>query len=284
MSQVLAAIQSSPVWAVFVQGVRAWTAQSHQVAHYLSAQLPKWSAPLAPVFEALNPHFELLKPHLKHAQPILDKIPRHEVVLVLAGLLFAVFSLQTIIFLLGSLSGKKGSFGRAYFSPVVFWLILSSVVHMWLEFNYVFARGPKDSGMYNAMNLYFAADFRYGEPLETGTASMETITALLVGPLCLLLAYAVVLQKSWRHPLQICVTTCQMYGLLWFIGHAWFDTKPAASDDPFLWWTIFFGLNLPWAIFPPLLWTQSFRVVNAALYAQEKAQQVVSQQSAKKNK
>jgi len=145
------------------------------------------------------------------------------------------------------------------FSGTIFWLLLCCVVHSYLELHFVFFR---DSWIANGMDLYAAADFRYGRPLEPGTAAMETITGIIVGPLCLLLAYAIVTEKSWRHPLQIVVCTAQMYGLSWFLLHPIFYSLPVASSDPFLFWVIFVGLNAPWGIVPPLLLYNSFKTIS----------------------
>jgi len=52
--------------------------------------------------------------------------------------------------------------------------------------------------------------------MESGTTAMEAITALVVGPLCLIVAFAAVHDYGCRHPLQIMLCTMQLYGLTWF--------------------------------------------------------------------
>jgi cholestenol delta-isomerase len=143
-----------------------------------------------------------------------------------------------------------------------FWLILSGVIHCWIEFNFVYSRG-KNSILKPAMDMYAAADFRYGNYngwMESGTTAMEAITALVDGPLCFLVAVAATHEFSLFHPLQIILCTMQIYGL------AWFTLQPIFSDigfsahfspDPFLFWLIAFGANLPWAIFPTILLFES---------------------------
>ena len=54
------------------------------------------------------------------------------------------------------------------------WLVLSGVIHSYLEMAFTFYRD--NSYFSGAMDLYSAADFRYGFPMEEGTAAMETIT------------------------------------------------------------------------------------------------------------
>lgn len=70
----------------------------------------------------------------------------------------------------------------------------------------------------NVLDCYGTADARYGNfsgSLDSGTAAMEAITALVVGPLCFLVALAAVHDLSWRYPLQLVVSTMQAYGMLW---------------------------------------------------------------------
>jgi hypothetical protein len=140
----------------------------------------------------------------------------------------------TIMFFLMALNAKRA---RCW-TP--FWLVLSGVIHSYLEMAFTFFRTNPYFG--GAMDLYSAADFRYGFPMEEGTAAMETITcvpsssslfiafflicfrirfksvvfyvlmnhlyvcsAFLDGPLCLLAAYAFVTQRHYYHPLVMTV-------------------------------------------------------------------------------
>ena len=195
-----------------------------------------------------------LYPFLTAAQPHLDKISRQEFLIIIGGLivpfLLLFFLLRSVA--LPHLRSQVSSF-------TVLWLLLCAVVHCWLELQFVFFR---DSIIANGTDLYAAADFRYGRPLEPGTAAMEWITAVVVGPLCVLLAYAIVTAQPWRHALQVAVCTAQMYGLTWFAVHPWFYQLPVASEDPFLFWVVFVGLNAPWGIFPPLLFLHSARAIS----------------------
>lgn len=116
------------------------------------------------------------------------------------------------------------------------------------------------------MDMYAAADFRYGvyegNGMESGTAAMEAITALIVGPLCFVVVYAAVHQLSYFHPLRLVLCTMQIYGLTWFTLQPLFAAgglQEYFSSDQTLFWAIAVGCNAPWAIFPPILWYQSFR-------------------------
>jgi len=191
---------------------------------------------------------------LAEAQPYLDKITAAELVF-LSSTFTLTFLLSILILHYFSICRdptqpllKLSSFKKSnVFSPTVIWLCLSSIIHMFLELHFVFFR--TSSSIHHSMNLYAAADLRYTSPIiEIGTAAMETITSLIVGPLCLLLAHAIITNQPYRHPLQLIVSTCQMYGLSWFILHGVFSDEPIASSDPFLFWVIFVGLNMPWGM------------------------------------
>jgi hypothetical protein len=71
--------------------------------------------------------------------------------------------------------------------------------------------------------------------MESGTAAMEAITALIVGPLCFLVAFASIHNFGCHHPLQMILCTMQLYGLTWFTLQPLFtDTGLAGhfSSDP----------------------------------------------------
>jgi cholestenol delta-isomerase len=171
------------------------------------------------------------------------------------GFVFEIINLLTV--------DSKEARNRLY-TLANFWLILSGVIHCWIEFNMVFARST--SSIKTTMDVYAAADYRYGDygggMMESGTVAMEAITALFVGPLCFLVAFGATHNLSYRHPLQIVLCTCQLYGLAWFTLQPIFsDTGLAGhfSSDPVLFWVVAVGCNAPWAIFPTILLIQSFQ-------------------------
>jgi hypothetical protein len=226
---------------------------------------------------------------------------------VSGGLFGGVFALQLLLVLTASC--RRGAKPLRAFTPTVFWLLLCVVIHCWLEFSFVFRRTGHVTGFQNSMNLYGAADYRYGFgeqlELEPGTAAMEAITALVTGPLCLLLAWGIVGDKAWRWSVQVLVCTCQMYGLAWFAAHPFFSVEPCSSSDPFLYcqltWkregqaasscpishllpflshvmcaaagVVFVGFNAPWGIVPPILLLQALFKINSAL-SKAQAQEV----------
>jgi cholestenol delta-isomerase len=207
------------------------------------------------------------------------------------GLFGGVFVLQLLLALTATC--RRGASKLKAFSPSVFWLLFCFIIHSWIEYNFVFNRTNSKSGFQNGMNLYGAADFRYGFGenlnLEAGTAAMEAITALITGPLCLLLAWGIVGNKPWRWAVQIITCSCQMYGLAWFMAHPFFSIDKVSSDDPFLYWVVFWGFNAPWGIVPPIMLLSAVLHVNktiakAQTQAALAAQQVKAALAVKKTK
>ena len=198
-------------------------------------------------------------PLLAAAHPHLTAIARHELILIIGGLILPMILIYTALRYV-ALPHRRSQLH----TWTAFWLLLCSVVHSWLELHFVFFR---DSNFARGMDLYAAADFRYGRPLEAGTAAMEWITSVILGPLCVVLLYGIVADRPWRHVVQVALCTCQMYGLTWFVLHKEYTDSPVASDDPFLFWVIFVGLNAPWGVFPPILFYKSWKAISAQFAA-----------------
>lgn len=186
---------------------------------------------------------------------------------VFLGLLLGLGSVYTLLHYLsaGGASADKPYRKRQLRSWTVFWLCLSGAIHMWIEFAFVFYR-TSGLGIRPGLDLYAAADFRYGNPMEAGTAAMEAITAIFDGPLCICVAFAVINDRPWRHAAQLVLTTCQIYGLVWFVLQPLFSETGYAghlSSDPFLFWGIAVGMNAPWGVVPPILFYKSWRAITA---------------------
>ncbi|KAJ1413737.1 Emopamil-binding protein [Ochromonadaceae sp. CCMP2298] len=187
----------------------------------------------------------------------------HDFAVIFAGLGIGIGSMFEII----RFSVNEKTDSKVY-TWTNFWLIFSGVIHCWIEFNFVFYRS--NSLIKNGMDLYAAADYRYGDyggMMESGTTAMELITALIDGPLCFIVAFAAVHDYSWRHPLQIILCVMQLYGLLWFVLQPIYSETGMAghfSSDPVLFWVVAVGCNAPWAIFPTILLHQSFSACTAS--------------------
>lgn len=95
--------------------------------------------------------------------------------------------------------------------------------------------------------------------MESGTAAMEAITALVDGPLCFLVAFAAVNELPWRYPLQLILCVMQIYGLVWFTLQPLFSNTGADhfSPDPvsfnYITLSFLFYSNFPFSFLVPFL-------------------------------
>jgi hypothetical protein len=216
---------------------------------------PQYTQHVAPHVSALNAHVNhallSLPVHwqtrfgafsTKQMTHALAAIPAQQWQIVLSGISIGILLTLVMLYMI---SLKHTS--KHVLTYTVFWFTLCTIVHSWLELHFVFFRST--SSIAQAMDLYSAGDFRYGRPLEAGTAAMEGITALIVGPLSLLTAIAIVRDWSIRHVLQLTVSTCQMYGLTWFMAQPVFAAVESLTTDPLLFWVVAFALNAPWYVY-----------------------------------
>lgn len=99
---------------------------------------------------------------------------------------------------------------------VIAWFLLDGITHLLLEASYLvlsFAGGAKyHTGFWAFVwNEYSKADFRWNVR-DANVMSLELVTVLLWGPMCLWLAYAILYRKAYRHLLQIIVSVGELYG------------------------------------------------------------------------
>ncbi|TID17890.1 putative ebp domain-containing protein [Venturia nashicola] len=98
---------------------------------------------------------------------------------------------------------------------------------------------------------------------------METITALVWGPLSLLTAYLILTSHPLRHPLQIIVSLGHMYGDILYYGTSFFDHHVAnishCRPEPFYFYVYFVGMNAPWILIPAALMWRSMSYIGKAV-------------------
>ncbi|KAI5868092.1 Emopamil binding protein-domain-containing protein [Durotheca rogersii] len=125
---------------------------------------------------------------------------------------------------------------------------------------------------------YALSDSRYltSDPFML---SVEGITSLVWGPLCLLNAAAIVGRSPARHVLRIVVCVAHLYGVALYYATSQADARLAGREhsrpETLYYWVYYVGLNLPWAIVPAVLLYDSARTVTRALRALDKAEAVL---------
>ena len=80
---------------------------------------------------------------------------------------------------------------------------------------------------------------------------METITAFIDGPLCLLTAYAMFTDSAIRYPVQLIVSVMQLYGDVLYYWTAILDgTDKYCVPTDLHYWVYFIFMNSLWIVIP----------------------------------
>ncbi|MCU1280652.1 MAG: hypothetical protein JWM53_4198 [bacterium] len=99
-----------------------------------------------------------------------------------------------------------------------------------------------------AFRLYAMADRAYFDPVSPLALALEGVNVLLMQPLCILLAYAIVRQRPYRWPLQLAIGSyLALSVVLYFLVNvlSGYDTMKDHSPAAF---ALFYGANLPWLV------------------------------------
>uniref|UniRef100_A0A1X7SKH7 EXPERA domain-containing protein n=1 Tax=Amphimedon queenslandica TaxID=400682 RepID=A0A1X7SKH7_AMPQE len=99
---------------------------------------------------------------------------------------------------------------------IVLWLVYDAIVHFTLEGPFVFfslnSTVLESSGILaDVWKEYSVADYRWGVSDPT-IVSLEILTVFVDGSLCILLIYAILKNKYYRHFVQIVLCVCELYG------------------------------------------------------------------------
>ncbi|RMZ78418.1 hypothetical protein DV738_g3931, partial [Chaetothyriales sp. CBS 135597] len=156
---------------------------------------------------------------------------------------------------------------------VALWFVLTGCLHIVFEGYYVIHYASMASQMDLLGQLwkeYALSDSRYLTQ-DTFVLSIETITALVWGPLSFSTAAAIVTSHSMRHPLQMIVSVAHIYGCVLYFATATADLllKDTSHTRPeFLYmWIYYFGMNAVFILIPSILVVQSLRETQSAFAA-----------------
>ncbi|KAK1342142.1 hypothetical protein QTO34_016899 [Cnephaeus nilssonii] len=93
----------------------------------------------------------------------------------------------------------------------------------------------------------------------THIVSVEILTVVLDGCLALVLMYAIVREKYYRHFIQITLCVCELYGGWMTFSPEWLMGSPNLSTDNWLYfWVYLVFFNSVWVLIPGLLLWQSW--------------------------
>ncbi|PYH95452.1 Emopamil-binding protein [Aspergillus ellipticus CBS 707.79] len=155
----------------------------------------------------------------------------------------------------------------------ILWFVLSGTLHCFFEGYFM----RNHDRMASAQDLfgqlwkeYALSDSRYMTS-DTLVLCMETITVLVWGPLCFLVASLVLSQHPLRHPFQIIVCMSHLYGDALYYATSLFDhyvhERPYCRPEPYYFWVYYFLMNFIWIVVPLYYLCQSIRAISDAFKA-----------------
>ncbi|EGW04615.1 emopamil-binding protein-like [Cricetulus griseus] len=154
---------------------------------------------------------------------------------------------------------------------VLAWLCYDALVHFVLEGAFVYlslvgnvadsqgliASLWKEYGKADARWLYF----------DSTIVSVEILTVVLDGFLALVLIYAIVKEKYYRHFIQITLCVCELYGGWMTFSPEWLLGSPNLNTKSYLYfWVYLVFFNGLWVLIPGLLLWQSWRALKETYY------------------
>ncbi|XP_066093231.1 emopamil-binding protein-like isoform X2 [Saccopteryx bilineata] len=105
---------------------------------------------------------------------------------------------------------------------------------------------------------YGKADARWLN-FDPTIVSLEILTVVLDGSLALILIYAIVKEKYYRHFIQITLCVCELYGGWMTFSPDWLMGSPNLNTNSWLYlWVYLVFFNSVWVLIPGLLLWQSW--------------------------
>ncbi|KAK1147855.1 hypothetical protein N8T08_000368 [Aspergillus melleus] len=170
----------------------------------------------------------------------------------------------------------------------VLWFALCGGIHLILEGYYALNWATLPSSQHLLAQLwkeYSLSDSRYLTS-DAFMMIMESMTAWAWGPLSFLLAAFIVTDNPFRHPLQIIISTGQLYGNILYYGICAFDFLVHGVEysrpENYYFYGYFVFLNSFWIVIPIALIASSIKACGGAFAEAKKAKAVGMNGSAKK--
>ncbi|RYP45183.1 hypothetical protein DL768_008456 [Monosporascus sp. mg162] len=154
------------------------------------------------------------------------------------------------------------------------WFMLCGCLHCFFEGYFVLNHATVASSQSLPAQLwkeYALSDSRYLTS-DLFMLCVESITALLWGPLCFLCALTTALPRSpLRHPLRIVACMAHLYGVALYYATSLcelhYGGRSHSRPEPLYFWGYYVGFNLPWVVVPALILADSFATLTRALRA-----------------
>lgn len=150
------------------------------------------------------------------------------------------------------------------------WWAYTGLTHIILEGYFAFVPDfyKKTSYLDELWKEYSKGDSRYAGR-DAAIVTVEGITSVIEGPLCLLAAYAIGTRKPYNYTLQLAISFGQLYGcLVYFITAFLLGDNFAAS--PFYYWAYYILANSFWIVIPSCIVMRSWKKISAAVHGEKK--------------
>jgi cholestenol Delta-isomerase len=140
------------------------------------------------------------------------------------------------------------------------WLVVTGIIHIVVEGTFSLCDKFYQNSNPNMLLLelwkeYSKADSRYATR-DAFTTTMETCTAFIIGPSCIVATYGLISKSSWRWVLIILLSSCQLYGDVLYFATFWFEGGTFSRPEPLYFWIYFIFMNSIWIVVP--IWCISY--------------------------
>ncbi|KJE94073.1 ebpl protein [Capsaspora owczarzaki ATCC 30864] len=155
---------------------------------------------------------------------------------------------------------------------VFLWLAYDALIHTILEGSFVFMSlrstvKEHDNAFASLWKEYSKADARWLVSDPT-VVSLEILTVFFDTFLCVVIMWAMVYNKPYRHYLQVVLCVCELYGGWMTFCPEWLVGSPALNtSNPLHLWVYLFFFNMVWVVVPLALMWQSWNFLNNAVLA-----------------
>ncbi|KAI0198773.1 EBDP4, emopamil-binding protein [Astrocystis sublimbata] len=160
------------------------------------------------------------------------------------------------------------------------WSTLCGCIHLFLEGFYAMNFATLQGSQHVLAQLwkeYSLSDSRYLTS-DSFVMCMESVTAWCWGPLSFLLAYYIVTDHPFRHPLQIIISTGQLYGDVLYYATFTFNSLVHGVEhsrpEAYYFYGYYVLMNGFWIVIPGFLIADSVRACGQALTEVKKMRSV----------
>ncbi|XP_055352177.1 emopamil-binding protein-like [Paramacrobiotus metropolitanus] len=149
---------------------------------------------------------------------------------------------------------------------ILFWCYYDAFTHLGMEgaFLWISLTGTVATST-NPLSIvwkeYGLADTRWLHS-DPNVVSLEVLTVVVDGLLALILAYAIIKRRSYRHFVQIVLSVCELYGGWMTFAPEWLTGSPNLNTaSPVHMWLYLVFFNGVWVVIPGLLLWHSWKAL-----------------------